>query len=264
MSVSRKIPLVVRVLGSGTCVPLAKRFPSSYFVKQRYAARGWMLDLGTGALQRLAQAGESYKVLENVFISHVHPDHCASLIPLLQALSATPDFQRKQPLTVFGPQHVKDYLDLNLDFAPDLRPTFPFEFIVLSDSDERLHEEWQLNTRIMKHSVPTLALRLMLEGYSIVYGADTEPCEALIELAYNTDLLILEASFPQNQPSTGHMTTAQVGEVARIAKAKKLLVSHLYPAVSKMDDNKREAEVRASGYSGEIIFATDLMELSVS
>jgi ribonuclease BN (tRNA processing enzyme) len=169
MSNSKKIPLVVRVLGSGTCVPLAKRFPSSYFVQQRQAARGWMLDMGTGALQRLAQAGESYEVLDNIFISHAHPDHCASLIPLLQALSATPGLQRKQLLTVFGPQHVKDYLDLNLDFASDLRPTFPFEFIVLTDGDKLLHKEWQLNIRTMKHSVPTLALRLVVDGlqYSV-------------------------------------------------------------------------------------------------
>ena len=259
MSNSKKNPLVVSVLGSGTCVPLAERFPSSYFVRQRQTARGWMLDLGTCALQRLTQAGESYKTLDNIFISHAHPDHCAGLIPLLQALNATPGLQRQQLLTVFGPQHVKDYLDINLDFAPDLRPTFPFEFIVLADGDEILRKEWQLNTRAVKHSVPTLAFRLTVEGYSLVYGADTEPCEALIELAYDTDLLILEASFPQNRPSPGHLTTAQAGEVARIAKAKRLLVSHFYPEVSAMSKREREAEIRASGFTGDVLSAEDLL-----
>ncbi len=253
----------VKVLGSGTCVPSASRFPPSYFIKPAVPSDEWLLDVGTGALQRLAQAGESYKSLNSIFISHIHTDHIASLLPLLQALNFTPGFKRVEPLVVYAPDTVKQYLELNLSFAPTLRPSFPFDFVALTDGSEITKNGWRLVSRKMRHSTPTVGFRFTLNMCTLVYGADTEPCNEIVELSQDADLLILESSFPKGRPSSGHLTTVQAGEIAKTANAKRLLLSHLYPEIGKLSKEQQEAEVRLSGFSGEVIFAEDLMTLEI-
>lgn len=49
---------------------------------------GWgthfLIDVGSGALRRIREAGINPDTIEAVFITHVHPDHVADLIPLIQ------------------------------------------------------------------------------------------------------------------------------------------------------------------------------------
>lgn len=256
--------IVVTVLGSGTCVPSAERFPASYFVQPSALLGGWMIDIGSGALQRLAQAGGSYQTLERVFISHVHPDHTGSLIPLLQALKHTPGYTKTDTLTVYGPETVWKYLELHLNYTPALRPEFPFEFVVLDHGSEISGTNWQLTSLAMRHSSRALGFRFTVGGCIMAYGADSGPCAAIVDLAQGADLLILEASFPNSQPSELHLTTTEAGEIAKDASVRRLLLTHLYPEVAQMNPEQREAEVRAGGFTGEVLFAEDLMELHVN
>jgi ribonuclease BN (tRNA processing enzyme) len=263
MTKQTDVPFTVKVLGSGTCVPSASRYPAAYFVRPSTVPGGWLLDVGPCALQRLVEAGESYRSLAAVFVSHTHTDHIAGLLPLLQALNYTPGFRRMLPLTLYGPESVQQYLSLNLDFAPYLRPSFPFAFVTLSDRTHIEGDGWQLLCRATQHMAPTLGFRFSACGCTLVYGADTEPCQGVIELAAEADLLVLEASFPRGQPARGHLTTYQAGQIASAAGARTLLISHAYPQVAAMQPDEREGEVRASGFNGELVFAEDLLSLEV-
>ena len=249
---------ILQVLGSGTCVPSATRFASSYLLKHPAFPGPWLIDAGPGALQRLAQAGESYREIDSLFLSHTHPDHIASLIPLLHALNYTPGFKRTAPLTVYGPAAVKQYLDLHLGFTPYLCPTFPFQLMALTDGEEVRRGPMRITCRLLQHSTPTLGFRFAWEGFSLVYGADTAPGDGILELSRGADLLILEASFPVDHPTSSHLTTRQAGEIARAAHAGRLLLTHLHAEVGDMPAPEREAEVRQSGFAGEVLFAEDL------
>ena len=253
----------VTVLGSGSCVPLKERYPSSYFICPRLIPSGWLVDVGSGAIQRLIEVGESCLDIESVFISHVHPDHISDLLPLLQALNYTPNFKRTKPFYIYGSEDIKKYLDFNLELALPLTVDFPLEFILLKDKMKFEREGWSLEVRHLKHSAKTLGFRWNLEGCILVYGSDTGPCEGILKLAKGADLLILESSFLKDNSKPHHLTTYQAGEIAKNAGAKKLLLSHFYPEVLKMKKEKKEKEVRESGYNGEIIFAEDLMSVSV-
>ena len=256
--------IILKVLGSGTCVPSAARFPASYFIQPHATSGGWMLDMGSGSLQRLEQAGESYQTLERIFISHAHPDHTSSIIPLMQALQHTPDYTRTDNLTVYGPDTVREYLELHFSITPTLRPEFPFEFIVLDEGSAITDDAWQLRSLAMNHGTSTLGFRFTIGRCILVYGADSGPSPAIADLARDADLLILEASFPQGKPSTQHLTTTEAGQIAKDAGVAQLLLTHLYPEIDQMSTTQREAEVRAGGFTGDIIFAEDLMELQVT
>jgi ribonuclease BN (tRNA processing enzyme) len=255
--------LKIIILGSGSCVPSFKRFPASYFFHPFSSKENWLVDIGEGALFRLSESGVSYKEIDRIFISHTHPDHIGALIPLLLALKYTPGFKRKKTLYIYGSDDTRKYLQINMDFAPYLVSDFPLEFISLSPGSEIKFKSCSLKTKKMKHFDPTLGYRWNFGGSVVVYGADGGFSDDLLKLSDSADLLILESSYRKDNPIDGHLTTYQAGEIAREAKAKRLMLTHFYPEVAEMKEKKILAEVRSSGYKGKIILAKDLMNLRI-
>ena len=99
--------------------------------------------------------------------------------------------------------------------------------------------------------VDVLALRFTntATGRSIVYSADTSPCQALIRLAAGVDLLIHEARGGAHE----HSSPAQAGKVAREAGAEKLALIH-YPVRGVDLEAWRSA---ASEFPGPVTLAQD-------
>ena len=255
--------LKIIVLGSGSCVPSYKRYPASYFFYPPGLKENWLVDIGEGALFRLSEANESYKEIDRIFISHTHPDHIGALVPLLLALKYTPGFKRSKPLFIYGPDDVQGYLNMQLDFAPYLKYDFPLEFIPCSGGNEIKIGDCLFETEKMEHFEPTLGFRWNIDDKVVVYGGDGALSDALTRLSRNSELLILECSYPKDKPGPGHLTTFEAGKVAREAGAAKLLLSHFYPEVAEMNGVEIKEQVRSSGYKGEILVAKDLMTLEI-
>jgi ribonuclease Z len=86
-------------------------------------------------------------------------------------------------------------------------------------------------------------------GGSLVYSADTEPCDSLIRLAAAADLLLHEAT----GDDAGHSSPQEAAEVARQAGVGRLALIH-YPVRGVDLERWRR---RAAGFSGEVFLAQD-------
>ncbi|OQY21688.1 MAG: hypothetical protein B6I34_06920, partial [Anaerolineaceae bacterium 4572_32.1] len=110
------------------------------------------------------------------------------------------------------------------------------------------------------HSRPTLAVKIVVRegGYTIVYSADTSPCDSLVSLAAGADILLHECTAVE--PMEGHSTPQQVGEIAARAGVKRLVVLHYDPRYILPAD-ETHLLVRKGGFGGKISFAEDGMAL---
>lgn len=80
----------------------------------------------------------------------------------------------------------------------------------------------------------TYSAKIKSNGKTLVYTADTEYNDDLIEFCKNADLLISEASFLKGQNCTpGHMYAWEAGMLARNANVKKLMLTHFWPEIDK-------------------------------
>ena len=223
------------VLGSGTGVPRLQRGAPGYFIQlNKFTA---LLDAGPGTLQRLLQAGGDYRTLDALFFTHAHPDHISDFIPLLFALKYTPEFERKKPLKIFGPPVLNDFLKNAALLFGNWLQKLPFELRVTeSEEGEVSLDELHIRWAKMNHSAPTVGYRFKTpSGHSLVFSGDTDVTPALPALAKDADVLILECSFPDDQKVEGHLTPSEAGKLADKAKARRLILTHLYPPCDAID-----------------------------
>jgi ribonuclease Z len=81
-----------------------------------------------------------------------------------------------------------------------------------------------IEARTVKHRIPTIGLRINFKDSRklIAYSCDTEPCEEVLELADQADILIQESA----GKAPGHTSSEQAGIIAKNTGVKVLYLIH--------------------------------------
>ena len=108
------------------------------------------------------------------------------------------------------------------------------------------------------HRPESIGYRLDGENGAFVYTGDTEYSPSVVELARGADTLLIECSTPDDAPVPGHLTPSGAARMAREAAVRRVVLTHLYPAV---DDGRLPAEVE-KGFDGEVLLARDGLRIT--
>lgn len=267
----------IQVLGSGG-PESGERASASYLVKQDGKARV-LIDFGGGAFLRFAQAKAKIEDLELILLTHLHIDHVAGLPALMKAGYFS---ERTETLNVLGPKGneyfpgLKEYLQLQFGpkgayrYMSDILSSESESFSLLSyevgSKKNMLIKSLKVAAIPVNHGiVPTLAYKVELDGKSIVFSGDTTAqSEALETLSKDVDILIAHHAISAEACPFAkglHMTPQRIAEVAALAKPKRLLLSH---RMKRTLGSERQSEtIIRQGYKGKLIWAEDLMEITL-
>lgn len=247
----------VTFLGTGTAIPSARRAPTSLLV--RASGEPLLFDTGPGVLRQLAASGLYINDVERVFYTHTHPDHVSDLIMLVFA-SKNPDLLRTRPLRLYGGPGFADFFrGLQAAYHPWGRETV-FEIAVEELGEEPLEGDgWTLRTKPVLHHDTSIAFRIEADGVSFTFSGDTDYCPEIVELARDSDLLVLECSHPDERKVKGHLSPSLCGRIAAEAGVKALALAHFYPPCEGADligPCRKE-------YPGPVTVAEDLMTITL-
>lgn len=231
------------LLGVGTGVPDVDRD----YTHMVWAGPGGplLIDAGGSTYQHLLRAGIDPCTLAGIVLTHSHADHINGLPGLLFSAYLA---GRRTPWPIYG-------LAPTLTVAQGLVEAAYLERIVVpqvwtpieAGAVLSLADGWQLQTALTLHSRPCLALRFAGPTGTLVYSADTAPCETVAALAAGADILIHEATVAE--PFEAHTTPRQAGELALRLGIGRLILVHYSPQWT-MPEAAALAAVRASGYTG--------------
>ncbi len=86
----------------------------------------------------------------------------------------------------------------------------------------------------------------IVPGKVFVYLADTGLCANAQKLAKDSDLLVAEATFSKDMEDKAlqykHLTAGQAGQIANMANAKKLVITHFSQRYKSLEDIEQEAK----------------------
>lgn len=197
-----------------------------------------------------------------LFLSHFHLDHIFGL-HLLNA------FNFKQGISIYGQKSTGDILEqiLNPRFTLPLeRLLYPVKVYELPKDKNKL--PFPVESKFLAHSSPCLGFRLNLNGKIITYCPDTGPCQNVIKLARNADLLITECSLKvggRSYESQGwpHLNPKIAAKIAKEAGAKKLALIHFDASIYQTLKDRKEAEKFAKKIFNNTFAAMDDMEIKI-
>jgi ribonuclease BN (tRNA processing enzyme) len=276
----------MEVLAPGTGGPAATGRASSGFMVLLDGAPRLLVDAGGGTFARASELRLPLEDMDLVLLTHLHIDHCADVPAFFKARGII----HNGPYTfrVFGPAGAGPYPSvsqwLKLLFGKDgafaYQPDFnDRETFVPTDLTRDLakppaiiYEEdaLQISAVATHHGdCPSVAYRVNYAGASVTFSGDLDASALpnLAKLAANTDLLIVNAVVldPPDSPEILyelHSPPVAIGETARQAGVKRVLLSHIGPAIERSLKAVKASIGRS--YLGPVEMAEDKSRYSVS
>ena len=243
-------------MGSSSSIPRPGRACSCYLLQT--PSTNIALDFGSGALAKI-QESLDYGSLDAVVITHMHADHFLDVVPLRYALKYGVH-NRTERTPLWLPPHGERLLrSIGNAFAHDSPTDFFDEVFEVREYDPKTAltiGDVTLTFAPTVHYIEAYAVRVEHGATSVVYSADTAPCEAVARLASECTLFICEATLglgTEEGPERGHLNAYEAGQLARTAGAQRLLITH-YGA--EYMPAELEAAV-AETYSGPCSIADD-------
>ena len=217
-----------------------------------------LIDCPNSPIMRLQHAGVDITRLNDIIVTHFHPDHASGVPQFLMNMWL---MGRHASLTVYGLQHTLDRIEslMGMYGWSEWPHFFPVVFQRLPEKAGTPvieSEEFRILATPVQHFIPTIGLRIEFaaSGKTLAYSCDTEPCPQVKQLAEGADVLIHESS----GAIPGHSSAAQAGEAARQAEVGALYLIH-YPTGQYAAGNP-VAEAR-SRFEGPVTLAEDNMAL---
>lgn len=247
------------VLGSGTSIPSLHRGSPGYLLRSGSTLA--LLDSGPGTLLRIVKSGASLEEITHILYSHNHVDHTADLVSFLFA-SRNPDSPRQAPLAIAGSAGFLSFFrELSSAYGSGIEAaTFPLELVEMVPGRTGRLGGLSVDCCPVPHIPSSIACRLTgEEGRSMVYSGDTDECDELAGLATGCDLLLIEASTPDEQKLPGHLTPSLAGKIAARARPGRLLLTHFYPPCESVN----MLEQLRKTYDGKADLARDGMRMTL-
>lgn len=281
------------VLGGGTPTPTPTRFGSSHVLKTGDDLL--MFDCGPAATHKLVKAGLYPTQVDHLFFTHHHFDHnidypCFLLCRWDQAAGEGND------LKVFGPALTEEttlgLIGENGVFAPDWkarvnhplsqqvyvnrggtlprRPPSPIAKNV-GPGDVASGANWQVRAAHGEHVQPwldSLAYRADTPDGSVVFTGDTQPCQSVVDLARDADMMLCmcwddQQNMTENGEASGQCGTTGAAQMAQEAGVKKLVLVHMGPNLAAQEPYESAISDMERIYQGEIIFSEELLRIEL-
>ena len=283
----------VHVLGAGTPTPTPTRFGSSYVVE--VGDDQIMVDCGPAATHKLVKAGLWPTDIDYLFFTHHHFDHDVDY-PCFLLCRWDQSIGKESRLQVYGPKPTEQLTEAiigeNGAFAHDWKarvnhpvsqrvyvnrggtlPRKPPEVLAkdVGPGEVCSGSDWEVTAAPAEHVQPyldSLAYRLDSPEGSVVFTGDTQPCQTVVDLARDADVMLCmcwddQEVMEANGEAPFQCGTTGAARIAQEAGVGKLVLVHVGPHLSRHGPMEKGVGDIKKLYDGELVFSDELMSFEV-
>lgn len=261
--------LKITFLGTSNAIPTQRRSHTAILIS--YKNENILVDCGEGAQRQFKIAHLSPNKITKLLITHWHGDHILGLPGLFQTLAMNDYQKILEVYGPSGTYYYFSLLQKLFNFKIKLRvkeisgrffensdffllaeqmkhdiPTLAYSFVIKDKRrlDKKKIRKLKLpNSSLLKElqhgkdvvfnnkKIKAKEVSYLEKGRKLTIILDTSQNQNAIELAKNSNLLISEASFSQEESELAkerfHLTAKDAAEIAKKAKVKKLILTHI-------------------------------------
>ena len=271
------------LLGTGCPSVDHKRFGPSNLVSTKKSKI--LIDCGSGITQRLHELKVCSADIDALLFTHLHSDHAVDLYQLI--ISSWHSY-RVKPWKIYGPKGTKKFVKKIMDAWADERKlrisyearasakAFDIKVIEFKSIGNLKIKDIKIKYFEVDHKPVKFAYGFCFtnKNKKLTISGDTKPCENLMKYAQKSDVLlhevfiegeILEINKMRTQKTlhnvqSYHTISSEVGKVAFIARAKKLVLTHFVP--TRFNKNNLKKVVKKD-FGKDPIIGEDLMTIKI-
>lgn len=207
-------------------------------------AQTLLLDCGYAVPHAFWAISSDVDLLDAVWISHGHADHCFGLPALLLWMRLG---GRERPLTLLGGPGSRARLEqvLELGYPGSFAPNkcYAIEFVELELGTVGHLGPVELRIAASAHSIANYALRIDAQDQrSVMYSGDGAVTEGTRALAQGVSVLVHECFFPKRPKERKHGDIDSCFELAKQAGVEHLVLLH-FAAEAKQEIHARAMEL---------------------
>ncbi|MCE2532124.1 MAG: MBL fold metallo-hydrolase [Acidimicrobiia bacterium] len=272
----------VTITGTGNPGPSPDRAGPGVLV--RHDGLALQFDAGRATTMRLTGLGVRPPELDALFITHHHSDHLTGLADLVLTRWILDTHSRAGPLTIVAPAGPaarfagqlldiwREDIDVRTARHDRPRPAIdlqPFD-VASVPAEVWSHRDVRVLAGQVRHEPvrPAVGYRVETPDGVVAVTGDTLVCEEVAELAAGADVLVYEAlrveavlasPFLPDHICEYHADTRLIGAQAAELGVGSLVLTHLIPEPRTPAEIRAFADdVRAAGFTGELLVAADL------
>lgn len=226
------------ILGCGSAMPTIQNNPSSQILEM--CDKCFLIDCGEGTQNSIRRLAIKTGRLYNIFISHLHGDHCFGLLGLLSTLGM---MGRTQDMHIYALKDLEEQMKPLLQYYCKDMPYTIIWHTIDPKKHEVIYEDRtvQVTSIPLRHPVPTCGFlfeekpmrRHEERGekpFKYAYISDTGYKPAICKWIEDVDVLYHEATYTDEMKDKAekyqHSTASQAAKIAVKARAKKLILGH--------------------------------------
>ncbi len=220
------------IIGSGDAFGSGGRFNTCFHVAT--ATSTILIDCGASSMVALHAAGVDPNGIDGIVLSHLHGDHFGGLpFFLLDGQYAS---RREKPLAIAGPpgtrERVAALLEVTFPGSTASKWRFPWEVTDIEVGRPTEFLGFTVTSTAVIHfsGAPSTALRVTDGRRLLAYSGDTQWTDALLGVARDADLFIVEC-YEYERELTGHMTWTMLKRRMPEFWARRVMVTHMNATV---------------------------------
>src|SRR2546428_13172793 len=215
-----------------------------------------LLDVGFGVLTNLIRSSRKLDSIHEVYLSHTHSGRVGDFTGLVWAMAME---GRTKALRVVSSSGTAAALERILDLQSTPYAWVKFDITFVRPADVSVKSVTTV------HDPENLAYRFQTDRGDLVYIGDTAKSEKISEFAKGCDLLIHDSTYLDGQESlaalTQHSTARGAANTAKLAKARRLVLTHFSPGNEGAE--RRYLAQASAAFGGRIVGAKDHQTLIV-